>query len=1739
MDSSDLLRMKKKPGPGSSASIRSNKSVYRPKGGPGSTKSQTSALIRDIVSHINEKDKPQAIRLTEKINKIQDDLRIERSGVLYDTLILPYNKSKFFDSVDDAQIKKLEAARARSMTRVFNLVTTVAQGQPNEKEQKSLKDFPGVAKLQRRMNMMIIAFRMLKKYYFPNDLYRIVRAHQWENIEDGLASMLKSPFFESQLFGVSHLQRLASIELLQQSSLPETLSMEFYDDLCVLLNPKYLGGMQGKVVEAVLALARVPRFRQHMDKVFRYLLSMFEKEELFRSNIENFYRLLSELALYQDIDFRSLGLMEIFLDVMNNPGREHESHLDILRRTAPDVVKTLEEMRPPSPSSIAVTEESKKEDNSEILSQSSSSSFMTPSRKVSRKASMASIKRLNTRSSFLSSSKGPGKLTDLHTEAMMKAERLKEIRKNFEQLVSKNMQKKIEELNRLDEYNSRKIHELAATGLYRLMLPATSFSHTGNVSANKVSIYKELLERDLVRYFMFHPSLKEENSEVKRCCAGIICLFTLQTTTESYYESEPVIFYLKNMGLLNAMREWSQDDDLHVRSCAAWIFTAICVHKLVPPLELTNMGLVKDMFVLFIKQYAFPDKPLNRRDDYDNVIDKIRGMYDYEHFSESLDSILGASQKIQHLLFATFIYLSIYDDQDITASVHKSNAEEADKPVQELALAGLKELLEKADKMKLFIEILFQFTICDDIVFQTNGIWYLKHIIINPELNVLLEAANVEILGVFIAGCVCESFDIQQECVNVLTYLAIEKKAYKTKDDPLLDALMYLTGVPSATVRGLAYNGLAALALHGAYASEALLRQANVPDYFSTITSSLKKFRQRFVRTHENSETVAMYSGINLLLNLSRAATLENQHQVSERVPLILDTICAQNQLNSDENMNEVGVMMTLRALMQSSSLDVRQKLLIPFIKRVATEKAFRLSEILINNQFPVWCLELIRDSDDRVMNMKTAELLREVLYDFYDKMVFHQEETLIRNLITTNLQKYPYRDVAPAIVALHEKIVECTLLMFVRKGNLELAVTQEILEHCGQVLDTYLERAPDTQLALSKHLASTAHFPQTQQLLQRRVDRTISAIKHLLSSSYERKFNATRILAYMTRSLDFNAMAYGDKMLQTLCTLIEEFKAQDLHPLLVALGNLLVYSRGKAQKDEFEWLYVNGYFEQLVLKVKTSDCHSLMDRFLELCRKLLVESALCDRLFTEKGTQGHGLVKELVNILTKAITHICESRCEDLNSQKWPFTCHGFELSWVTVQANAFAVASQLLRLDKCVGKIEKRNYGGVGVKVLEKGMEQLLSFQKRRPQDSDLEFLIGELSLFIQLHYSMLPPTRLAKKVYKLSKELAQLCKEPKVSEQLQAKSGSLLLHTILNIPLNKDAGTLSEAINLILFLMTNAQQIDLQYLSVWSLRQLYLRCKYSVTAYDYQFAFAQCNVIRNVVPKMVQAHQQLQEAALLCLGSLFEYPDMLKAFIAMDVEPLPRLMELGQSIFTRFKHKKQEDLSLLAAFGNALGRLLNGQPQIQESLNSQFQVMEFIMAILWECPGREELAAVAVEYISSLSYLLENQGLQQDFLTLRLPEGRSPLNLLNSFFHKGDNPAYVQLQIDCCVAKCFSLLSSNPANRMHQPPLFGHFAELLKTVSEVYDQIEYLSKFEEDTHKFVIKTVSVLLRKRGEWLTDGTSDEERERFLQELEDEGVLAPVLFFENSNIPEVRETATRILNFLAPPLGDN
>ena len=994
----------------------------------------------------------------------------------------------------------------------------------------------------------------------------------------------------------------------------------------------------------------------------------------------------------------------------------------------------------------------------------------------------------------------------------------------------------------------------------------------------------------------------------------------------------------------------------------------------------------------------------------------------------------------------------------------------------------------------------------------------------------MVESQNVDILEVFIAGSVCESEVIQQECVNVLTYLAIEKKAYrKNKEDPLLDALMYLTGVQFKTIRGLAYNGLAALALHGQDAASILIKQANIDDYFNTITKNLKKFRQNFISSNYNSETVAEYAGINLLLNLSRSATKTYQLRVSERIPLILDTIAAQNQLSSEENMNEVGCLQTVRALMSSSAIEIKEEQVVPFIQRVSKDKSFRISKIIINNKFVPWFLNLISDSSNLQKTIEAVNLLRFVLYEFYSTMTFEQEETSIRNLFKNLLKKYKWESQSLLSKNVHEKLIECFILIFVREKNIILAVTDEVLQQVVLALETFAERDSDTKLALSKHLSSTANLPQVQNLLLKRIPLTISTIKsYLNSTNYEEKFNITRLLSYLTRSPDFNTNAYEAGIFNTLCLNITSLDAQDSMSLVASLTNLLVFSRIKSTNNECENFLIQGYFSSLLKLTKDNDCHSLSEAFLDLLTKMLVEKEFSDRLFSDKNYK----VKDIISVLIRAVNHECEKRCLDLSSHDYKFSVNVYPVSWLVLKKYAFNVASQLIRLGKCHSKLKKHSVGESALKAFNKVCKSL---QTRRSIDVLSENLLCELCVYLQLHYGLLKDESLSEQLLLQSRTMAALIKDDKISDLLQARLGSLLLHSHLIAPISNDPSKLSERIANILYTMTNSTLPELHNLAVWSLRQLYLKTSNTNPAFDYKELFLKAKCIKNVVPKLIEPHRPLQENALLCFGSLFEMPEMKEEFL--ELKAIDQLMFFGFSAFRAINSDKvkDDDYSMLSAFGFALKMLVKDHKETQELLIKKHDIFSLTLEILEKhhLLTSEISVKICENFTEVIKNLLENYELHNIFLST---QSTTPnLQLLSHMLHTSELPSYDQLKIDNNIVHCFALLADNPLLKFHENARITEFTGFIKQLIDLYEKGQYLSKTEVDTHYTILKTLKKLIELRSSKLPSTPSDDDREDFLQELNSLGGLDPLLFYEFSNVPSIRDMATNTLDSLAPP----
>ena len=88
---------------------------------------------------------------------------------------MPYNRTKYYEKADEETINKVEEARSKQFNRVG---TGIFQSILSQPQKDNILKTETVGRFQAKINMMIVAFRELKKMHFPDDLYRIIYARQ-------------------------------------------------------------------------------------------------------------------------------------------------------------------------------------------------------------------------------------------------------------------------------------------------------------------------------------------------------------------------------------------------------------------------------------------------------------------------------------------------------------------------------------------------------------------------------------------------------------------------------------------------------------------------------------------------------------------------------------------------------------------------------------------------------------------------------------------------------------------------------------------------------------------------------------------------------------------------------------------------------------------------------------------------------------------------------------------------------------------------------------------------------------------------------------------------------------------------------------------------------------------------------------------------------------------------------------------------------------------------------------------------------------------------------------------------------------------------------------------------------------------------------------------------------------------------------------------------------------------------
>lgn len=398
------------------------------------------------------------------------------------------------------------------------------------------------------------------------------------------------------------------------------------------------------------------------------------------------------------------------------------------------------------------------------------------------------------------------------------------------------------------------------------------------------------------------------------------------------------------------------------------------------------------------------------------------------------------------------------------------------------------------------------------------------------------------------------------------------------------------------------------------------------------------------------------------------------------------------------------------------------------------------------------------------------------------------------------------------------------------------------------------------------------------------------------------------------------------------------------------------------------------------------------------------------------------------------------------------------------------------------------------------------------------------------MQLHYGILKDESLAEELLKHGRIMGSIIKQDKVSELLQARIGALLLHSSLTAAISNDLSKLTERITNILFTMTNSELAELQNLAIWSLRQLYIKCTNSAISFDYQDAFFKARAIKTLVPKLIVRHRLVQENTLLCLGVLFENKEMKGEFI--DWDPMRQVMDIGEAAFAQLKAQEccEEDTRLLAAFASAICRLVDDKQEFKEAFVGKHNLLALCIESLKLLHSRQDEHSVsALQWLSStLVNILANGSFHEPFLQC------DSLCLLSELFHSPGFASYEQLKVDNNAAHCYSILALNPKSHFHAQPLFKQFTEFINQVCDLYEKTEYLSKTEVDTHFTLVCTLKGLIYRQLEGEPAEMTDDRREEFLQTLNSAGGLEPLLVFEHSNVPKIRELAEEVLERLAP-----
>ena len=193
------------------------------------------------------------------------------------------------------------------------------------------------------MNMLIIAFRSLKKYYFQNDNYRISRSLYWENWEKSAFKLLDSPFVDSKIFIAKEIKKMSCQAILNlETRLPQLFDEKFLDQLIQIANGSELGDTQRYIIEALESMSLIKKYRDQLFPYYQKLIEYFKDGHIYNINISYFTKLLAKITLFQDVDYQALGIDDILLELFYDPIKDPKTAYSIIRQTNPDFINRYE-----------------------------------------------------------------------------------------------------------------------------------------------------------------------------------------------------------------------------------------------------------------------------------------------------------------------------------------------------------------------------------------------------------------------------------------------------------------------------------------------------------------------------------------------------------------------------------------------------------------------------------------------------------------------------------------------------------------------------------------------------------------------------------------------------------------------------------------------------------------------------------------------------------------------------------------------------------------------------------------------------------------------------------------------------------------------------------------------------------------------------------------------------------------------------------------------------------------------------------------------------------------------------------------------------------------------------------------------------------------------------------------------------------------------------------------------------